>query len=221
MTNFKFFEERVILAATLESVEKVNEYILSQILGDQTEYLSSDSTHILDEEGCPPSCWFTIKFLNNIKSFGLPNHRLVLKKGVPIMLLRNIDPTLGPCNGTRLIVSQLGKNIIATTIVPGKDVGDNIFIPRMNLIPSDSGLPFKFQRRQFLVALCFAMTINKSQGQSLSYVVLYLSKPVFSHGQFYVVVSRVKTKSSLKVLILDDEGRPCKITSNVLYNEVF
>jgi len=113
---------------------------------------------------------------------------------VPIMLLRNIDQAKGLCNGTRLQVNHLGKNVISATIIIGKNVGDKIFIPRMDLVPLDSGLPFKFQRRQFPISLCFAMTINKSQGQSLSRVGLYLPRPIFTHGQLYVAISRVKTK---------------------------
>ena len=91
----------------------------------------------------------------------------------------------------------------------------------MDLVPTDSGFPFKFSRRQFLVSLCFAMTINKSQGQSLSKVGLYLPRPVFTHGQMYVAVSRVTTKKGLKMLILDEDGNPCNSTVSVVFPEVF
>jgi len=55
----------------------------------------------------------------------------------------------------------------------------------MNLTPSESGMPFKFQRRQFPISLCFAMTINKIQGQTLNKVGLYLPRPMFTHGVLF------------------------------------
>ena len=55
----------------------------------------------------------------------------------------------------------------------------------------------------------------------MSYVGLFLLKPVFGHEQLYVAVSRVKFKGRLKILILDDNGNPWNKTKNVVYQKVF
>lgn len=77
------------------------------------------------------------------------------------------------------------------------------------------------RRRQLPLAVAFAITINKSQGQSLSQVGLFLPRPVFSHGQLYVAISRVTSKKGLKILIVDKDGKPQRKTKNVVFKEVF
>ncbi|KAL4583321.1 hypothetical protein LXL04_007891 [Taraxacum kok-saghyz] len=91
------------------------------------------------------------------------------------------------------------------------------------LSPSDDDMfPFKLRRKQFPVRLCFAMMINKAQGQTISNVGVYLPEPVFSHGQLYVALSRGISRGNTKVLVKSveksnvDEG----YTSNVVYKEV-
>jgi ATP-dependent DNA helicase PIF1 len=127
----------------------------------------------------------------------------------------------GLCNGTRLIVTKMGKYVIEGKVITGSNIGEKVFIPRLSLTPSDLRIPFKFQRRQFPLSMSFAMTINKSQGQSLKHVGVYLPKSVFSHGQLYVAISRVTSKNGLKILLVDDDSNFTDTTSNVVYHEIF
>lgn len=158
-----FFKERAIRAPTLEAVEEVNQFILSLIEAKEKEYLSSDTLCHSNEDSEIHRERITSEFLNEIICSGVPNHRLKLKVGVPIFLLRNIDQASGLCNGTRLQVKHVGNNIIKAIVITRKNIKDTILRPMMDLIPSDPGFPFKFQWRQFPICLCFAMTINSAK----------------------------------------------------------
>ena len=96
------------------------------------------------------------------------------------MLLRNLDPPR-LCNGTRLVIRTLSKFVIEAVIISGMYSGTIVAIPRIPMIPAD--MPFSFRRLQFPLRLSFAMSINKSQGQSLKVVGLHLEKTCFTHGQ--------------------------------------
>ncbi|KAI9125759.1 hypothetical protein K1719_003177 [Acacia pycnantha] len=147
----------------------------------------------------------------------------VASSGIAATLLPsgNIDQSAGLCNGTRLQITQLGKNVIKAKALNGTCAGEENLIHRMDMNPSETTLSFKMTRRQFPIIISFAMTINKSQGQSLSNAGLYLPSPIFSHGQLYVVMSRVKNFSGLEILILNKFGKCSNTTINVVYREVF
>jgi ATP-dependent exoDNAse (exonuclease V) alpha subunit len=74
------------------------------------------------------------------------------------------------------------------------------------------------QRMQFPVRPAFAMTINKSQGQTFEFVGVDLTSEVFAHGQLYVAFSRTRRFSSLKVLLHRDKDQPT--TKNIVYKEI-
>ena len=106
--------------------------------------------------------------MNSITPNGLPPHELKIKKNCHVILLQNLDPHHGLCNGTRLIVKAFEDNAIDCEIVNGQHAGNGVFIPRIPLFPSeDISLPFRFKRKQFPIRLSFGMTINKAQGQTI------------------------------------------------------
>ncbi|XP_042055868.1 uncharacterized protein LOC121800363 [Salvia splendens] len=214
---------RAILAPTLEVVDEVNQFMISLDQSQGRVYFSCDSISNSDSTSNGLAEIHSVEFLNSLKCSGTPNHELLLKVGTPVMLLRNIDMSNGLCNGTRLIITRLGDYVLEGQVLGGHNIGHKVLIPRMSLIPSNPRLPFKFRRRQFPLAVSYAMTINKSQGQSLSHVGLFLRKPVFNHGQLYVAISRVTSREGLKILVCKDERGEGNgdSTVNIVYKEVF
>nr|ABD65060.1 hypothetical protein 27.t00039 [Brassica oleracea] len=220
-TDKDLYRHRAILTPTNDEVDKINDYMLSQLPGEEKVYLSSDSI-IPSDVDIEENVVYPAEFLNSVKVAGLPRHCLKLKVGAPIMCLRNMDVANGLCNGIRLIVTQLLPHVIEGRIITGNKIaGHPVWIPRMFVTPPDTKFPFRMRRRQFPVILAFAMTINKSQGQTLESVGLFLPRPVFSHGQLYVALSRVKSRSGLKILITGKEGKTQTKTLNVVYKQVF
>ena len=109
------------------------------------------------------------------------------------MLLLNFNPSKGLVNGTKSICLATNSKVIQAEIATGSKAGEIVAIPRITIESQPEQAGIHFQRLQFPVRLAFAMTINKSQGQTLDFVGLYLPSLVFSYGQLYIAMSRIKT----------------------------
>jgi hypothetical protein len=218
--NYDYLAVRAIICPNNSTVDDINERIVPMVPGSGVECISCDTIsksaeHIPDFDVLYPT-----QFLNSINAPNFPCHKLVLKESAMVMLLRNLNQTMGLCNGTRLLISQLGQRVLRCVILTGSRIGDEVFIPRIALNTTNVKWPFTLKRTQFPLCICYAMTINKSQGQTLSTVGLYLKKPVFTHGHLYVAVSCVTSREGLRIVIENDDGSCGSCTQNVVYHEV-
>ena len=130
------------MASTIDVVDQINQYVLKLIPGDEKEYLNYDKVDV--DHNCEVSTTIlSSEFLNTLGTYGLPNHKILLKVGVPIMLLRNINRAERLCNGTRLIITRLADHVIEGKCISGSNVGSKVYIARMSLSPSQSLWPFR------------------------------------------------------------------------------
>ncbi|XP_054285654.1 uncharacterized protein LOC129002107 [Macrosteles quadrilineatus] len=197
---------RAILTPKNEVSTKINKKVMSLFLSEDKTYLSVNTVLRNDD-----AVHYPAEFLDSVTAPGLPAHELNLKIGIPVMLLRNLNPPK-LCNGTRLRIRSLQRNVIEAEILTGCGAGEVVFVPRIPLIPSN--YPFEFKRLQFPLNPCFSMTINKSQGQTLSTAGIELGDAqCFSHGQLYVACSRVRSPTNLYI------HAPGGRTTNIVYEE--
>ena len=145
-------------------------------------------------------------------------------KGCLIILLRTLNPQKGLCNGTRLKVLDFCKYLLQCEIIQGPYAGTMVTIPRIYNKFDDETYPFAFKRKQFPVRLAYAISIHKSQGQTLKRMGLYLPEPVFAHGMLYVALSRVGSPLEILTYIKKTPTQGiCEngcFTRNVVYKEL-
>jgi hypothetical protein len=209
--NFQWLCQRAIICPTNDGASKVNDLMSENFPGQSTVYLSHDSVKDVSQKHQYPD-----EFLNTVLTSGMAAHKIILKIGVPIMLLRNFDPKHGHCNGARYIVKHLKPRVIHAVLATGPHIGKDLLIPRINMIPNNKHLGFEMVRKQFPIRLCFGITSNKSQGQTLDQAGIYLDKQFFSHGQLYVAMSRVGNPKKITIFNPDRKQQ----LENVVYKEI-
>ena len=222
-----YLSERAILTPTNRVTDRLNETVLSMLPGESRQFLSADSVVDENNDNVPEhtALTFPTEFLNTLNFNGFPPHKLELKVGAAIILLRNLCPSKGLCNGTRLIVKSLGDKVIEAVILSGQFVGQTFLIPRITFIDNNAQkpMPFQLKRHQFPIRLAYVMTINKAQGQTLKHVAVFLPEPVFSHGQLYVALSRATSRSNVTVLVTNGrkfQGDENVYVKNIVYRQV-
>lgn len=116
---------------------------------------------------------------------------LTLKVGAQVMITRNLDVDSQICNGTRAVIAELYPDSISVKLRDGQD----IILDRCQFTFEDNR--GSVSRSQFPLILAYAITIHKSQGSTLDFCVVDLGPDIFSPGQAYVALSRVRNWNSL------------------------
>ncbi|KHJ88554.1 hypothetical protein OESDEN_11649 [Oesophagostomum dentatum] len=137
--DFEALSRKVILTATNDRVQEINFKVLEKI-GYQEErtYLSFDR---VDSNEPNTAIEYPDEFLHSYNDSGVPPHELRLKKNCPVMLKRNLNPAGGLCNGTRLRVKELHRNLTECEFLTGERLGQRTLIPRV-ILTSGRNLPF-------------------------------------------------------------------------------
>jgi ATP-dependent DNA helicase PIF1 len=211
--------KRAILAPTHKQVDEYNNTILDSVHGTSRTYLAADSIKEAENAGLSSPA-ATLAYVARQTPAGLPSHKLVVKTGAIYRLLRNFSVDRGLVKNVRVVVTDVGTRLITVKIVRDDDIlsednEDEILIPRItftHFLPSGHTLT----RRQFPLAPAYCTTFNSCQGLNLDAVGIDLTRPVFSHGQLYTALSRIRHRSNAKVRLRPGETT----TTNVTYHEL-
>jgi ATP-dependent DNA helicase PIF1 len=138
----QYFLDRTILSCTNDNVDGINSMLLTSLPGAEQVFNSADTVSFKDQElnNYQP---YPTEYLNSLRASGLPLSWLALKAGCPLMLLRNLDPSQGLCNGTWLILLEARERVLRCRIISGdtKFAGNVVMIPRVTLEPSEGTMP--------------------------------------------------------------------------------
>ena len=222
-----------ILCPLNASADFINACCLEQWAQPLTTKLSIDE--YISDKGHDDALVVTVEHLNAQTPNGSPPHRLDIKIGMPLILLRNMAD--GLMNGTRMILQEAKPYVLRCMVINGRQAGEIVYLPRFLFKHEGADQPLRWQRRQFPVRPCWAMTINKSQGQTFIHVAICLVQivdnghaqdgrvlvsvapaEVFGHGQFYVGASRSGNPTRVCVYTTADQMDKDTII-NVVYPE--
>ena len=148
----EYFLNCMILAPRNADVGEMNQKILEMMTGNVRQYISADE--MVQEAGADPDGGdnIPVEFLRSINSSSLPPGKLNLKIGCPIILLQNLSPSMGLCNGTRMVITQMSNRVLEACLMGGEHDGEIAMILRITLTPSGAAdVTFQFKRHQFPV----------------------------------------------------------------------
>jgi hypothetical protein len=204
---------RAVLCTTNAAVQEVNTSVIARLNSELWELQASDTL----ADGDPSTLDYSpdlIDFLSTLEGEG-PPYRLNLKVGSVAMLTRTLSFSDRLTNGTKVVVKGISRYRLTVQTADGAQH----FIPRVPHLFFSAGVHVR--RLQFPLRPCYAITVHRAQGSTLSKAVLDLRTPVFAHGHLYVGLSRVRTSRDIVVVGPAEHIQDgCLRTRNVVYAEL-
>ena len=218
----EYLTPRAIVAPLNTDVDQINA-VVSDLNPAPSHHYEARSANATADDG---ALQLSPEDLRALKVPGIPDHDLHIKELDMVMLMRNLSPRDGKCNGTRALVVRTCRTFIEVVLI-APNTKHHLTLQTVCVIPfkDDRGWSFTLHRTQLPVRTAGALTITKSQGQTLGVLGVWLPLPCFTHGLLYVALSRVGDPEHVHVLIeavagvqgLAADGST--YTANVVYPE--
>jgi len=196
--SHKALVERAIMAFCNHTVDDFNNLLVERMPGAEHSFEAANYRDIGENAAVAEP--FAVEYLQSISLALLLASCLQLKICEPIILLGNLGSCEGRCNGMGMRVLGIRRNCMEVAIIGKRFDGKVCLLPRIKLTTSKEELPFILQQTHFSICIYYAMTINKSQDQSLEHVGIYLYTLAFTHGALYVALSRVTSLNGQTLL---------------------
>ena len=197
--------DRLVMASTNNLVNEHNEKALESFPGQQFELLSATKVQPIRRQGSSgrSAPIITPELTYSYAPTGVPPHKIQLKVGAPVMVIRNVrHPDL--LNGKMFVVKRHITRLLEVVEVDENGAGrSSHMLHRIDFQFAFSDM--KVTRRQFPVRLAFSATVHKGQGQTLGKLFVDLRSNFFSPGQLYVALLRVRKSSDILLLHQEDD----------------
>lgn len=157
-----------------------------------------------------------------------PRGKVTVRVGDVMLLLKTLDKVAGLVKNARVKVVSVRWNAVEVALPRASGVETLHTIGRayfkMTIKP---GSPIVIIRKQIPLKHAYAISANKSQGQTMEKVLFDARHPAFSGGQQYVVCSRVRRREGFAAVVGDANlvggkgaGRRTLVVANVVYTEL-
>ncbi|KAE8739092.1 hypothetical protein FOCC_FOCC015415 [Frankliniella occidentalis] len=221
------FSKAIHLFGRNADVDMYNQQVMKKIDGEETICCASDVFHGHGSQLAKRQMEYNVAKSKTHQTMGLPQ-KITLKVGAIYMVTYNVDTEDGICNGATgtlkkitygtnhkgekkplrvwikfedrkvgaLLRNKFGEHMknhkISSTWTPLDPISLTISTRKTSSL--------KINRKQFPLTLAHALTVHKSQGQSLQQVVVHLENRSMPRDQLYVACSRATTLSGLYII---------------------